>query len=730
MGEVISAVPLLREMRSQEPRVPIYLSVGTTAGRRIAEREAELLVDGIFFAPIDYVTFVRRTVRTLCPALVIVLETEIWPHLYAEVKRAGAALAVVNARISDRTWPRYRRLKFLFCPVLQLADIIYVQSKVDYQRYRELGVPDAKLHVEANLKYDAASSGRAAEIPTFGAEKVWIAASTVGPNERGSLEKHAIDEDDVVIRAFQSLAVDFPKLLLILAPRQPARFSVVAQKLERASVTFIRRSTKTQQTPDLQLPGVLLLDTLGELSSAYSPADAVFVGGSIAPRGGHNIIEPATAGAAVVVGPHMQNFASIAQDFLQADAIVQIGSESELAPAIRSLLLDTERSRDLGQRARQVVDKRRGASQRLAPVLLDLYFQSQYKSPHHGLALAWFRLLASVWRKGGDRKRRNGERYASSVPPLPVPVISVGGITVGGSGKTPFTTYLGSELRTRDYVPAILTRGYRRRSPADNVILPAGAKVPTALTGDEAQIFLRTGIAPIGIGANRYETARILLEQFPATNILLLDDGFQHARLRRDLDIVVIDGLDPFGGGEVVPLGRLREPLSALERASVFIVTRAESDLRFRSIRRRLQQYNATAPIFRTRLLARNWRDYQTGTCVDVENKRVAAFCGLGSPQNFWNTLDSLGLDVVFRWAFGDHHAYAPKELNYLARQAVFHGAELLVTTEKDRMNLPGRLERVIAPLSLAWLEIELELYESAEFFAFVEMTLSKRSAA
>jgi tetraacyldisaccharide 4'-kinase len=261
-------------------------------------------------------------------------------------------------------------------------------------------------------------------------------------------------------------------------------------------------------------------------------------------------------------------------------------------------------------------------------------------------------------------------------------------------------------------------------------VLAPGEKAPSSLTGDEAQIFLRSGIAPIGIGRNRYATARVLLQQFPATDILLLDDGFQHAPLARDLDIVVIDGLDALGGGDVVPLGRLREPMSALARADVFVVTRAESDFRFKAIRNQLSAWNAKAPVFRTRLIARNWRDYETGECIKVTNQRVAAFCGLGNPQNFWDTLDSLGLDVGFRWQFEDHHTYRPVELQYLARQALLHGAQLLVTTEKDRMNFPGKLGVAVAPVRLAWLEIELDLQDAGGFFSFLESSLRRRSAA
>ncbi len=731
VGEVISAVPLIKHIRKEEPGIALYLSVSTVAGRRAAEREAESLVDGVFYAPVDYVSCVRRTIRALRPALLIVLETEIWPNLYAEIKRAGASLAIVNARISNRTWGRYRTLRFFFRPVLQLADVIYTQSATDYGRYRKLGVLEHKLQVEANLKYDAATSMASADIPRFGAGRVWIAASTVGPNERGSLEKHAIDEDEIVIRAFQSLASEFPDLLLILAPRQPARFDAVARKLERESIPFLRRTDmKLRSLPPLQLPGVLLLDTLGELASAYRQADVVFVGGSIAPRGGHNIIEPAAAGAPVVVGPNMQNFEAITSEFLQARALLQIQSESELVPTLRGLLADRTNARQLGEFAQRVVEARRGVAQRLAPVLFDLYFRGRYRVPRNPLSIAILRALASLWRVGSEWKRGSGTRYATSVPALAVPVVSIGGITIGGSGKTPLAIYLASQLVHRGYTPAILTRGYRRRSPAENVVLAAGAKAPASLTGDEAQIFLRSAVAPIGIGRNRYDTARVLLERFPATDILLLDDGFQHARLRRDIDIVVIDGLDPLGGGELVPLGRLREPLSSLRRASAFVVTRAESSLRFRAICELLREHNAAAPIFRTRLIARTWRDAQTGQPVDIANQRVAAFCGLGNPQNFWHTLESLGLHVVFRWAFGDHHTYRPVELKYVAQQAILHGAQVLVTTEKDRMNFPPNLSAGALPLAIAWLEIELEVQDSAGFFTFLESTLRRRPAA
>ncbi len=722
VGEVASLAPLLKTLREREPSTPLYLSTSTLAGRRIANSNVAALVDGLFFVPFDLRGSVRRVLRTIRPSLLVIAETEIWPNLFAETKRTGAALAVVNGRISDRAWPKYRRWRRLFRPILRLPDLVLAQSRTDYERYLQLGVPTAKLQIEANLKYDVSAAIEPLLIPTFGAKQIWIAASTVGPNERGSLHPHAVDEDDLVLSAFQKLGAEFPELLLILAPRQPARFPEVAAKLQNRKINFVRRSAPGT----LQLPSVLLLDTMGELARLYPLADVVFVGGSLAPRGGHNILEPAAAGVPVVIGPHMQNFEAIASDFREADAFIQIRHESDLLPTIRDLLGNCERAKAIGKRGQQVVERQKGVSRRIAQELLWLHKLGEYRAPRNLLTRAILRSLSYLWRRGNVIQRRRSERYARLVKPLPIPVISIGGITIGGSGKTPFTTYLAGMLKARGFSPAILTRGYRRRSPASSLIIAAGAKVPAAFTGDEAQIFLRTGVAPVGIGANRHQTAQLLLSRFPETDVLLLDDGFQHARLRRDVDIVLIDALDPFGREEVVPSGRLREPLLALRRADLFVITRCDSNLQFETVSGKLRHYHPEAPIFRSYYSTCRWRDLHTGAALrELPEKEVAAFCGLGNPQAFWNTLESFGLELVFRWTFDDHHVYKPVELRRLAEQARQNGAKMLVTTEKDLMNLPNQTEDALGTLSLAWLEIELQVDEEERFLKTLERSFS-----
>ena len=185
VGEIASALPLIRALRVENPKLPIFVSTTTVAGRRAADQKLAGLVDAYFYCPFDYVSCVRRVLRTLRPSMVIVLETEIWPNLYAESKRFGASLALVNARISSRTWQRYRANRWLFGPVLRLADVVLPQTPKDRDRYLRMSVPASDLYLEGNLKYDAPSASKRIDLPTFAATKVWIAASTVGPNEAG-----------------------------------------------------------------------------------------------------------------------------------------------------------------------------------------------------------------------------------------------------------------------------------------------------------------------------------------------------------------------------------------------------------------------------------------------------------------------------------------------------------------------------------------------------------------
>jgi tetraacyldisaccharide 4'-kinase len=294
---------------------------------------------------------------------------------------------------------------------------------------------------------------------------------------------------------------------------------------------------------------------------------------------------------------------------------------------------------------------------------------------------------------------------------------------MGGSGKTPFVLMLARRFREREMQPAILTRGYRRRSPANLIVIEAGGSAPAPMTGDEAQMFVRSGVAHVGIGSHRWAAGEAILEKLQ-TDVFLLDDGFQHRRLARDVDLVLIDALDPFAGGAVFPRGRLREPPSALARAHAFVITRAQPGRRYTGLRQRLRDLNPSASIFLSTVEPRRWIDAATGQETQ-QPPSAGAFCGLGNPNSFWQTLRALGLEPVFTWAFGDHHVYKPLQLRRLAAQARSQGSMALVTTQKDAMNLPANFVMLIAPVKLYWLEVEAKVEDERDLLQFIDSKIA-----
>ncbi len=717
VGEVLSAIPLIQSLRERYPLAPLYVSTTTVAGRELAEHKLQSMVDGLFFAPFDYPRIVRRVLRALRPSLVVILETEIWPNLWRESRRAGASLVIVNGRMSDRAFPRYRANRWFFSAPLRMPHEIAVQTDRDRQRYIAAGAPPERVRVAGNLKYDfSPASGEIASairslLDSLRPEAIWIAASTMPPAEPGD-----VDEDDVVIGAFRELAATRPGLLLVLVPRRPERFDSAASRLDAAGIAYLRRS-QLDASSTLMLPGVLLLDTIGELSRLFAVADVVFMGGTLAQRGGHNILEPAFFGKPVIVGPHMENFPEISEEFSAAGAIIPIGGSADLAPATGSLLDNADERARLGEKARELAASKRGVAARTADRLLEHYDRGLAQRAG-GPMLA---PLAALWAGGSAYHRRS-----TAARKLAAPVLSAGNITMGGSGKTPFVEWLAARLHSQGLQPAILTRGYRRKSTATSIVIAAGQDAPVFLTGDEAQIFVRGGAAHVGVGADRFATGTRILREFGA-DVFLLDDGFQHWALSRNANIVLIDALDPFGGGEVFPRGRLREPLDALNRADVFVLTRTEPGLRTAAIESVLRHHNPRAPVFRARVLPRAWHEARTGARCEagaLPFSKVGAFSGIGNPYGFLRTLKQLNLDVRFEWQFGDHHSYKSVQLSRLVRRAVQAGAEALVTTEKDFYNFPEDLSRIPSDVPIYWLKIAMDIESGGELISLLNSKL------
>ena len=708
VGEVLATVPLVEEILRRSPRTPIFVSTTTLAGREMALQRLADSTAGIFYAPIDYAFVVRRVLRRIRPSVVVILETEIWPNLFRETKRLGCGLVMVNGRISDRALPRYRRFARLFGPVLQLCDRILVQSEEMRERFVTAGAPAPIVEVGGNLKYDFKTTTLADDSPVHAfiaagqARRIWIAAST-------SSDGH-IDEEDAVIAAQRSL----PGWRLILAPRKPDRFENVARKLEASGLRWTRRTGLNDPAAD-----VLLLDSIGELAATFEHGDAVFMGGTLVEMGGHNILEPAMAGKPVIAGPHLENFREIEAHFEVHRAVLRIRAGNELADAICRAVEDP----DLGERGRQAAAMKYGAAKLATDAVMDLYATCYpvERPAQPAWMFLWF--FSQIWRVGSAYDRL---RKLSRSRKLPVPVVSVGNITAGGTGKTPVTLELIHELSP--FKPALLTRGHGRHTRGI-VLLPRGNETPPVeRTGDEVQLYIRsTSNVPIGIGADRAETGAQLLREADI-GVMVLDDGFQHLQLRRDFDLVLIDALRPFGGGHLLPLGRLREPLEGLVRADAFLITRSRAVANLPAIVATLRRHNPEAPVYYAWLENRHWTNLR-GEILDVDalaGLKSVAFCGLGNPESFWRSLANVGVCPIERHHYGDHHRYTPSELRRLARHSRESGAEVLLTTAKDAINLCAEFEAVTAPLKVYWLEIGVGIDRRDELLARIEQKITQ----
>ncbi len=333
------------------PEHRVVVSTTTDTGQKLAA--ARFGAENVFYFPLDFAVFIRKYISALRPELVVIAETEFWPNFLRIARGSGARIAVVNARISDRSLPGYRRWSRLLRPVVQKIDLLLAQTAEDARRLAEIGAPPERISVSGNLKFDVPSPSAP---PILGQLQTVLAESGAGPVlVCGS----TVDgEELLLVQAFQSVLAAYPTAVMLLAPRHPERFGEVAQTLEHSQVNFWRRTTWNGAPLS---GGVLLVDSIGELSSLYGLADLAFVGGSLVPRGGHSIIEPAQHGAAILVGPHTENFRDIVALFQSRDAVRIVGP-AELASVFLELLGNDRERQALGSRALETLESQRGAT--------------------------------------------------------------------------------------------------------------------------------------------------------------------------------------------------------------------------------------------------------------------------------------------------------------------------------------------------------------------------------
>ena len=340
VGEVLAVAELVEKLRQRFPQDRIFISTTTDTGQALARKRFG--ERNVFYFPMDFAFAIRPYLRALRPRMVVVAETEFWPNFMRLAHASGARIAVVNARISDRSWPNYRRFRGLLRRLLANVDLFLAQTPEDAARLQDIGARPERVRVAGNLKFDIPAPAPPAiveslrrALATTGGGPVLVCGSTVE------------GEEPLLLRAFENLLVQHPRAVMVLAPRHPERFPGVAELLGQMSIRFWRRS---EWNGEGLAGGVFLLDTIGELAALYALADVAFVGGSLAPRGGHNIIEPAQHGVAIVVGNHTENFRDIVSLFQSRDAVRIVGP-AELPLVLLDLMANDAERKALGARA-------------------------------------------------------------------------------------------------------------------------------------------------------------------------------------------------------------------------------------------------------------------------------------------------------------------------------------------------------------------------------------------
>jgi 3-deoxy-D-manno-octulosonic-acid transferase len=391
VGEILTALPLVQELKERLPQGSFIITTGTETGQALARRHFAPLDAYVCYFPLDVPWAVHRYLNLLRPDLFIALESELWPNFLVAAHRRGVRLALLNARLSEKSFQRFSLFQRYFTEIFSLFDVIAAGSPQDYERLSRLGVSGEKLNMTGNLKIDRLLAQRSGPAPLPSSAASQVAAGMPGPPEAPfqaappglaealNLETRPVflaasthpGEEDAVLAAYQELLAPYPSLILLLAPRHPERAGEISRLLEQRGLAHqlwhrLKAGEEKRNRP------VVLIDTIGDLMGLYSLADVAFVGGSLIPHGGQNILEPAAWGVAPVYGPHVSNFLW-AKDILDAaGAGLMVSDAASLAPELRDLLDHPQRRREMGSRALAALLPHQGAAARQADLILDM----------------------------------------------------------------------------------------------------------------------------------------------------------------------------------------------------------------------------------------------------------------------------------------------------------------------------------------------------------------------
>ena len=708
VGEATGLAAVIEGFPERHPGYQVLVTTMTETGLAYARKHVPR-ARYFGLAPLDAPFIVRRVFARVRPCALVLLEGELWPGMLGAAAAQDCPVALVNGRMSDRSLARNRFVKPLFRHMLRRLAAVGVQHALDGERFIAYGADPGRVRVTGNVKFDLAAEqqgpGRESlrrELGLSASEPVIMAGCP-----------RPVEEERAVLAAFVRVRERYPEVKMIWAPRHLQRIPPAEQMLKAAGLRFAHRTRLCG--PDPAPFDVIILDTMGELASMYAAADMAFVGATLVPLGGHNLLEPAACGIPVLFGPHTENVRASAAALLRTGGGMVVRDGGELALKWLELLDDPGKCTQTGAAARQAVLECAKAVDRTldlvdqwildpdagfsagsgtwrytqhTPIITRLMDPDErapaIRAMHAALMPASLLMGILIRLRNGlyDKKLLTSDR-------LPVPVISVGALTAGGAGKTPVVRYLAGRLRDAGYRPAVLSRGYGRKSGATQAIRP-GALWQEA--GDEPA-FLASALpdVPVVVGASRTAAGRLAIDSHGA-DVLLLDDGFQHRRTARAVDIVVHDATSRLSRGRLLPAGPYREPVSSLRRARALVLTRTDQAQSVAVDTARIKESFPHLALIEAVYEPARLRRLDDDTCLPLywlASREVLVLCGIANPASFVQTVTDAGARVTRVLAYRDHHPFTPSDLDRALSLASASSVEYLITTEKDAVRIP-----------------------------------------
>jgi tetraacyldisaccharide 4'-kinase len=692
----------------------------------------------------------------------------LWPNFLRAIRERNIPVMMVNGRISEKSVKNYRYLFSIWRDMLRTVSRFCMQSSIDANYITHLGADPKKIFVTGNTKFDQTYAEVTPEDLAAYKTELGLGADAFPVIVAGSTHP---PEEEALLTSFTELRKQYPKARLIIAPRWIERVN----EIRRMSGKFnyqagLRSKLKDMDGPRPEYP-VVIIDTIGELGRIYAVGDIVFIGGSLMHHGGHNVLEPAAHAKPILVGPNMDNFKDSYALLSKAGALHTVQDVSGLTKELLTISGDNSLRKKMGDASIQVIRENRGAALNTMHYLTDLLERASV--PHaytkeypvntrnfndagggglkHGAAIIqyifhiahaskrpWYAFILMGLLRGlsyvyGFGARVNLWLYEAGIlsrRKLNCCVISIGNITVGGTGKTPTAQRVAMMVKNMGYRVVILNRGYRSHWDKPLGVVSDGKKIfmTSYEAGDEAYLMAKMmpGI-PVVIGKNRDVTGSYAVDKLNA-EVIIMDDGYQHWQLDRDLDIVLVDTLNLFGNGNLLPRGILREPLNHLNRADMFLFTKSDqsSQLTRASLAENIRQYNTEAPIVESIHHAKEFveiADWYKGIqqnpipLEELKGKKVMVFSAIGNPSSFEHNVSGCGLEILEAIRYPDHHDYGMLEMQYIGERAAELNADALITTGKDAVKIPTEFIYFNRDIPLYVMNMDIMITRNEETF-------------